>query len=420
MVEIDRKKLSQALRRKINADHGSGTIGYAADLRRLAIDRYSTGSLSLDFALGGGIPAGRVTLIYGERSSGKTTTTLSILADAQRRCANCMRYVDIIEVSEQLDADTGEVEYKAMAQCDCYAQGLFKPRKADKEKNDDFLERLAQYETNSYEETQVLFMDSENALDFEWAMAKGVDIRRLLHVIPHNAEEAIDIYVQSMNSGLVDVFALDSIASLTPITEIEESAVKQQQGLAARLVNKFCRSSCAAAVAVEKIRLRPPTQIWINQTRQKIGVMFGDGTTLPGGKGQLFAASCMLKFWQSFKKEDNSRKIFGELKEEEKMSIAQSVDQCFKIEKNKTGPSHGEGRFELIVSGPNKGQVEEFGYVMHHAERYKLLQKEGTKWRLGTQEFRTKTEAMDAARDPQVMKALRRTILGLMQKELNS
>jgi len=319
-----------------------------------------------------------------------------------------------------VDAETGEVEYVTTGTCDCYKQGLFRPVPGEKEKAPDFDARCKGYMANSFEPTQVLYVDAENSLDLDWAQLLGVDLRRLLHIVASNAEEAIDIYSQYLESGFIDVAILDSIAVLTPAAETENSAADWQQGLGARLVNKFVRRTGAAAVRVRRTHGRSPTQIWINQTRQKIGQMYGEGVTLPYGKAQLFAASIIIKYWSTQDKKKQLRGMFDGLSENEKMSIAGAVYQHFQVTKNKTGPAKGEGVFEVIVSGPEKGQINEFNYVMHHAQRFGLLKKEGAaKWILGETEYARQKDALEAAREPERLARIRARVLDLMNGELN-
>ena len=106
----------------------------------LEIPRVQTGSMSLDIALGGGLPVGRVTMFYGQKSSGKTTTAYRIAGLAQGLCANCLRPVDT-QVVEFVDETTGEVEYDQEGSCSCYNEGLFEPIQYPDEKKDEFKQR---------------------------------------------------------------------------------------------------------------------------------------------------------------------------------------------------------------------------------------------------------------------------------------
>ena len=200
---------------------------------------------------------------------------------------------------ELFDENTGEVEYEQRGHCDCFALEMFEAIQYPDEKKQDFNDRVSRYHENSYEPYTIALIDMEGSFDHEWAANLGLDERTIVYVRPDTAEEAIDIYDSLMRTGAVDMMILDSIAALTPSKEVEESMEKWQQGLQARLVNKFIRKVQASANAVYQDYGRMVTQVWINQVREKIGVMFGDNTTIPGGKGQGFATSVEVKMWTS-------------------------------------------------------------------------------------------------------------------------
>jgi recombination protein RecA len=167
---------------------------------------------------------------------------------------------------------------------------------------------------------------------------------------------------------------------MTPSKEVEESVEKWQQGLQARLVNKFVRKVQASSNATAREYGRTPTQIWINQVRQKIGVMFGDPTTVPGGKGQGFATSVEVKLWASS----------YESGDDERLKIAEKVVVNFKVQKNKTAPPKGQGSYVLRLSGPKGGSVDETKLIISLCEKYGQIEKSGAKWNLGMNSFKTK------------------------------
>jgi RecA/RadA recombinase len=412
---VDRRNAG-AILRKLNEVHGEGTLVIASQGRRTSIDRISTGSLALDFALGGGLPVGRIIKIVGQESSGKTTLSLRAVADAQRRCANCLRYVRDLGVAEVVDEGTGEVSCAATGTCDCVAAGIYVPQAADGEKEADFKARVAALHVNSFEELRVAFVDVEGALDLSWAQRVGVDTRRLVHAVPDTAEKAVDVYCELLYSGLVDVIVLDSIAAMAPRDEVESSANDQQQGLAARIINKFVRRANAGALAVELgAGRRMPTQIWLNQLRQKIGA-YGEGLVEPGGMGQKFAASVKIKMWASgWEKRD----LLRDLAADERIKMGKTVDVNWMIEKNKCGPARGEGKFVQIASGARMGEIDEFGFLAHLAENKGLLRKneKGTAWLLGDKEYRKKQDAFDKMREPATAVALRKVLMQKLNEE---
>jgi recombination protein RecA len=279
------------------------------------------------------------------------------------------------------------------------------------------VERVERYTDNSYEECRVAFLDVEHALDLAWAQRMGCDLRRLLHALPQNAEQASDIYADLLFSGQVDLLILDSIADMTPREEIEASANDQQQGLAARTVNKWVRRVTAGSIAVGlgAGRNRAPTQVWTNQLRAKIGQSYGDGLVEPGGKGQKFAAAVKIKFWtQGWKK----RTLLDSLPEKEQIAIGEHVEVHWRIDKNKTGPARGEGMYLQIASGQRQGEIDEFNFLCHLAERYGILrQNEKKVWLLGDEEHKRKADAFDRMRQPHVLRALRAKLMARMEQE---
>ena len=187
------------------------------------IPAISTGSVSLDYALGiGGVPRGRVVEIFGPESSGKTTLSLQVIAEAQK------------------------------------------------------LGGMA------------AFVDAEHALDAQYAQKLGVDLDNLLVSQPDNGEQALEIVEVLVRSGGVDVVVVDSVAALVPRAEIEGEMGEAQMGLQARLMSQALRK-LTGVVSKSKTCL-----IFINQLREKIGVMFGNPETTTGGRALKFYASVRI------------------------------------------------------------------------------------------------------------------------------
>ncbi|MDQ6825422.1 MAG: recombinase RecA [Candidatus Eremiobacteraeota bacterium] len=209
---------------QIERQFGKGSImklGEAA--ASLQIETISTGSIALDVALGvGGLPRGRVVEIYGPESSGKTTLTLHVIAEAQK------------------------------------AGGV------------------------------AAFIDVEHALDPAYAQNLGVDLDNLLVSQPDTGEQALEIAEMLVRSNSVDVVVVDSVAALVPRAEIEGDMGDAHMGLQARLMSQALRKLTAA---ISKSRT---TMIFINQIREKVGVMFGNPETTSGGRALKFYASVRL------------------------------------------------------------------------------------------------------------------------------
>ena len=219
----DRKKALETAIAKIEKDYGKGTIMRLGDDISVNVEALSTGSLSLDFALGiGGVPKGRIIEIYGPEASGKTTLALHIVASAQK--------------------SGGDAAY----------------------------------------------IDVEHALEPAYARALGVDIDSLLISQPDTGEQALDITESLVRSGAIDVIVVDSVAALIPRAELEGEVGDTVVGMLARLMSQAMRRLAGA------ISKNNCTVIFINQLRQKIGVMYGNPETTPGGLALKYYASVRI------------------------------------------------------------------------------------------------------------------------------
>jgi recombination protein RecA len=217
---------AQALDRavgQIERSFGKGSIMRLDDDATVSVEGINTGSVSLDLALGGhGVPRGRVIEIFGPESSGKTTLTLHIIANAQK------------------------------------AGGV------------------------------AAFIDAEHALDPSWARRLGVNLEGLLVSQPDTGEQGLEICEMLVRSNAVDVVVIDSVAALIPRAEIEGEMGDSHVGLQARLMSQALRKLTGA------INRSKTTVIFINQIREKIGVMFGNPETTPGGRALKFYSSVRL------------------------------------------------------------------------------------------------------------------------------
>jgi recombination protein RecA len=209
---------------QIEKQYGKGSImRLGEDMSQRKIDVIPTGSIALDLALGvGGLPRGRIVEIYGPEASGKTTITLSVVAEAQKRGGQCA------------------------------------------------------------------FVDAEHALDPAWAEMIGVNLDDLLLSQPDTGEQALEITETLIRSGALDVIVVDSVAALVPRAELEGEMGDAVMGMQARLMSQALRK-LTGAISKSKTIL-----IFTNQIRQKIGVMFGNPETTPGGLALKFYSSVRL------------------------------------------------------------------------------------------------------------------------------
>nr|WP_204400130.1 recombinase RecA [Alkaliphilus hydrothermalis] len=220
---MEKKKALEMALGQIEKQFGKGSIMKLGADAKLNLESISTGSIELDIALGiGGVPRGRIVEIYGPESSGKTTVTLHIIAEAQRNGGTAA------------------------------------------------------------------FIDAEHALDPSYAKKLGVNIEDLIVSQPDTGEQALEIAEALVRSGAIDVIVVDSVAALVPKAEIEGEMGDSHVGLQARLMSQALRK---LAGAVNKSNT---TAIFINQLREKVGVMFGNPEVTTGGKALKFYASVRL------------------------------------------------------------------------------------------------------------------------------
>ena len=294
----DKKKALETALAQIEKNYGKGAIMRLGDDIPVNVEAISTGSISLDMALGiGGVPRGRIVEIYGPESSGKTTLALHILASAQKKGG------------------------------------------------------------------EVAFIDVEHALEPAYARALGVDIDSLLISQPDTGEQALEITEALVRSGAIDVVIVDSVAALLPRSELEGEMGDASVGVVARLMSQALRKLAGTVSKTGCI------VVFINQLREKIGVMYGNPETTPGGRALKYFSSVRIDV-----RRVETLKVNGEM-------VGNRTKA--KIVKNKVAPPFKEAEFDIIYG---EG-ISKVGEIIDMGVKLEIIDKGGAWFTYGENRF---------------------------------
>lgn len=285
----DKKKALDTALAQIEKQFGSGAVMKLGQNKTMNVEAISTGSLSLDLALGiGGLPRGRIIEIFGPESSGKTTLALHCIAEAQK------------------------------------AGG------------------------------EVAFIDVEHALDPVYASALGVDVDSLLVSQPDTGEQALEITEALVRSGAIDAIVVDSVAALVPQAEIDGEMGAAHVGLQARLMSQALRKLAGAISKSNCIA------IFINQLREKVGIMFGNPEVTPGGRALKFYSSVRIDI-----RRIETLKASGEMVGSRTRA---------RVVKNKIAPPFKEAEFDIMYGEGISRNSE----ILDLGVKLDIVQKSGT------------------------------------------
>lgn len=332
--KTNRKDALEEALHQIEKQFGKGAIMRLGDAAKMNIDVIPTGILSLDIALGvGGIPRGRIIEIYGPESSGKTTVTLHIVAEAQKMGGTAA------------------------------------------------------------------FIDAEHALDPQYASKLGVNINELLISQPDMGEQALEITEALVRSNSVDIIVVDSVAALVPRAELEGEMGDSHMGVHARLMSQALRKLTGIVGKTQT------TVIFINQIRDKIGIVYGSPETTTGGRALKFYSSVRIDIRKAEPIKNGSEIIGNRTK--------------VKIVKNKVAPPFKVAEFDMIY-GEGASRV---GSLLDIAVDQDIIKKSGS-W------FSYKEERIGQGREnakkylkehPDIYKEVESTVLSLIQdKDVSS
>jgi len=316
---------------QINKTYGKGTVQALGDKPVNDIEVISSGSLTLDLALGvGGFPKGRIVEIYGAESSGKTTIAIHTMAECQKKGG------------------------------------------------------------------KVAFIDVEHAFDIRYAKLLGVDVDNLIFAQPDNAEQALEIADILVKSGEIGVVVIDSVAALVPKSELDGEMGESKMGIMARLMGQALRKMTG------NIHKTNTLCIFINQTREKIGIVFGNPITTTGGNALKFYASQRIEVSRTSGDKDKDGNVVNS-----KVKV--------KVIKNKVAPPFKTAAFDVVFGVG----IDRMGEVVDLAEEFEIIKKTGSWYSFLDQKIGQGRENVKKTLEdnPEILELIESELLGKMGYE---
>ncbi len=337
----------------VNKTYKSDIVQVGGKFKALNLPRFSSGMVGLDCALGGGWPFGRLAIVAGMESTGKTVTAIKAMSEVQNYDHLTKAHQDFVD-----------------------------PEK--------------------FEKGSALFVDVEGTFDLDWAKANGFDDSHHIVARPEYSEQAIDIVTTAIDEGVFDLIIIDSLAALAPTKELESSSEDWQMGLSARLINKAMRKWIGKLNKSTVEHGTGPLIMCLNQFRINIGQFMGDPRVLPGGKGQCFAASIIV-YTKSPDYQDSKEKELS------------TVKLAGTVQKNKTYVPKLNFTFGLHLKDEElskKGDLDNLKQMQALGKKYNIIRVEQGKVYFGEHVYKTQKALMaDVANDDVMFRDLWRTIV---------
>lgn len=335
--------------------YGQYSIMAASDEAIRRPGRVSSGIYDVDRATHGGYIGGQSHLFYGPRGGGKTFLVLKGLAEFQRVCTVCFTYIED-------------------GQCSC----------------------------GEARDPLTVYIDSEGALNLDWAARCGVDLSRVLINQPETAEEGWEKSADLLRTGNIDIVVIDSIAFMVPTVELQGDFGDHNMGVAAKLTGQGVRAFVSALNALGNHTGRRPTIFMTNQIREKPGVIYGSPEVQPGGKAFGFAVSLEIRTRRDQPHKDTKTKQIIEER------------HVFSVKKARWGGTHNEGKFRIaVVDSTNwkKGDVVDEPIMVNEANNIGFIRKDGGVRKCLRREFKRLRDVENMLREDPIFRGRFRAAL---------